>query len=79
MVTGDCVEVECPCGADHGIDSPAAYLLVAKSVYELGETVNVTVDGLGAWRVPRIWIGIHGLKAVELPALAERYGWERVA
>ena len=48
MVTGDCVEVECPCGADHGIDSPAAYLLVAKSVYELGETVNVTVDGLGA-------------------------------
>jgi hypothetical protein len=31
----------------------------------------------GRWRVPRIFIAAHGLKADELPALAERYGFER--
>lgn len=79
MDVGDCVEIVCPCGGDHGLDRPAAYLLVARTVYDLGATVNVTVDGVGAWRVPRIWIGMHGLKSIELPALAERYGWERVS
>jgi hypothetical protein len=29
--------------------------------------------------VPRVWIAAHGLKADELPALAERYGWKKVA
>lgn len=30
------------------------------------------------WRVPRVWIAMHGLKARELPELAERHGWDEV-
>jgi hypothetical protein len=31
----------------------------------------------GSWAVPRIWIGVHGLKAEQLKTLAEQYGWEK--
>lgn len=40
--------------------------------------VDVTTPE-GTWRVPRIFIGAHGLAAVDLPALAVRYDWERVS
>jgi len=32
----------------------------------------------GRFAVPRIFIACHGLKAADLPALAARYGFERV-
>ena len=70
--------VLCPCGVDHAVSRSTAYARVRDVVRDLGPTVNVTVDGVGAWRVPRVWIGMHGLKAVDLPALAARYGWEPV-
>lgn len=41
----------------------------------LPETVFCSVNGRG-WLVPRIYIAAHGLKAAELPELAERYGFE---
>jgi len=33
---------------------------------------------VGNWRVPRVFIACHGLKAADLPAVAARYGFERV-
>lgn len=40
--------------------------------------VPITVGGLGRWEVPRAYIGFHGIKAAELPALAERWGWHKL-
>lgn len=70
--------MRCPCGAEHPAESPTA-MIVARLVEMKGETVVVHVDSAGSWEVPRAYIGWHGLKAQELPALAERYGWPRVA
>lgn len=74
------MSVRCPCGADHS--ESAAWPLVLKFIEENGETVVVTIP-VGpsgtSYRVPRAWIGMHGLKAMELSALAEKYGWERVS
>lgn len=68
--------IVCPCGADHAADQPYAYAFVEESVAAHGSTVTVTV-GLDSWQVPRIWIGMHGLKAAEVATLAERYGWRK--
>jgi len=43
----------------------------------LPSTVTV-VTPEGRYAVPRIFIACHGLKAADLPALAARYGFERV-
>jgi hypothetical protein len=32
---------------------------------------------LGSWRVPRISIAAHGIKAADVARLAEQYGWSR--
>jgi hypothetical protein len=68
------VLLKCPCGDIHELSA------AARSVYEnvtrgLPADVPVKVPG-GCWRVPRIFIAVHGLKAAELPALAEKYGFE---
>jgi hypothetical protein len=36
------------------------------------------LPGGGSWRVPRLFIACHGLKATDLPQLAAVYGWEPV-
>jgi hypothetical protein len=80
---GDTSLFECPCGSVH--EFPAARLTAH------GIAPAVLADLLarrphpkvmppdGTWIVPRIWVAAHGLKADELPALAERYGWKKVA
>jgi hypothetical protein len=70
------VTLPCPCGTDHSLSSRDAYAYIARLVARLGPTTIVSTAG-GSWRVPRIWIGIHGLKAEELEALAEQHGWEK--
>jgi hypothetical protein len=67
---------DCPCGVPHELapDTAAAYRGVTDG---LPSTVTVSTPG-GRFAVPRIFIACHGLKADGLPALAERYGWERV-
>lgn len=37
--------------------------------------VPVDVPGVGAWRVPRIYIACHGLEPANLPALADLHGF----
>jgi len=71
-VTGD---VACPCGQVHELsaDVRAQYEAVTA-----GKPPTVLVSTMfGNWHVPRIYIAVHGLKAADLPALAERYGWAR--
>jgi hypothetical protein len=68
----------CPCGADHS-GSPG-YAAVANLVFSLGEMIEVVVADCFAdvrFRVPRIYIAMHGLRGSELVALAEQYGWRR--
>jgi len=66
-------DVRCPCGEIHELSAAvrAAYERVTAG---LPPEVPVVVEGRG-WLVPRIYIAVHGLKADELPALAEEYGF----
>jgi hypothetical protein len=65
--------LECPCGEVHELsaETRVAYENVTAG---LPLTVMVAVNGR-AWQVPRIYLAAHGVKAAELPALAERYGF----
>lgn len=66
--------IRCPCGATH---SGPAWDAALRMVENIGETVRVSViDGTRAWKVPRVYIAMHGLRAADLGALASRYQWE---
>lgn len=64
----------CPCGEVHEL-SAQTRVAYGNITAGLPSTVPVSVNGR-AWQVPRIFIAAHGLKAAELPELAQRYGWE---
>ena len=68
-------KVTCPCGQSHAGE---AWELCVKLVHDFGELITVTIESR-SWRVPRVWIGMHGLKAEDLPALAEKFGWIEVS
>jgi len=51
---------------------------VEACVARLGPDVKVTTPD-GSWMVPRHFIALHGIKSVELPALAGLYGFRRVS
>lgn len=68
--------IKCPCGQEH---TGEAWEICVRLVQQLGECVRVQVIGSPrSFRVPRVFVGMHGLRAEELPALAEKYGWEEV-
>jgi hypothetical protein len=69
---------QCACGQPLHYSDPAIQALVERLIARLGPEIPVQV-GARAWRVPRHYIALHGLKAWELPALATRYGWEEVS
>jgi hypothetical protein len=67
----------CPCGDLHPMSDAAHAQYVAVTAGQ-PETVRVNVEGAdGFYLVPRVFIACHGLKAAELPELAEAFGWER--
>ena len=61
---------QCPCGEVHELPAPVRAVTAG-----LSPLVRVFVPDAGCWLVPRIYIAVHGLKAGELPDLAERYGF----
>ena len=63
----------CPCGDVHEL-SAATRVAYDNITAGLPETVVISTGGR-AWQVPRIYLAAHGLKADELPGLAERYGF----
>jgi hypothetical protein len=67
----------CPCGQPHVI-SRRVWDQFRAVTAGLPPDETVTVAGSGSWKVPRVYVAVHGLKAVEVPALAERYGWPKI-
>lgn len=68
----------CACGQPLHYTSDLAEAYVRAQVTKLGETVLVTTFN-GSWKVPRHYIALHGLKEVELPAFAIKYGWPKIS
>jgi hypothetical protein len=70
------VAVECPCGQVHELrfEARIAYEKVTRG---LPPDVVIKTPA-GVWRVPRIYVAVHGVRAAEMPALAERYGFPRL-
>lgn len=68
----------CPCGDLHELSAAVrgAYDAVTSG---LDNCVTVRIEGNRAWKVPRIYIAVHGLKTAELPGLAAQYGFEETA
>jgi hypothetical protein len=64
----------CPCGKDHS--DHQFWPVLCEMVQSLGETIVIATP-TGAWKVPRIYIAMHGIKAPELGALADKFGWEK--
>jgi hypothetical protein len=71
-------ERRCACGRPLHYSDEKARVTVER-LNELAGTplIKVTVGGR-AWRVPRHYIALHGLKADELPRLALRLGFSEV-
>lgn len=67
---------DCCCGVDHRMKR-SSWTKYRDSVKDRLPTVPVGT-GLACWRVPRIYIACHGIKASELPELATLYDWEKV-
>lgn len=67
----------CPCGQPVHYSDPMTEAAVDALVARLGVDVEVTTPE-GTWLVPRDYIALHGIKAAELPALAERLGFKKV-
>jgi hypothetical protein len=67
----------CPCGEIHEL-SARTRVAYDNITAGLPPTVVITVTA-GSWHVPRIYLAAHGLRAAELPALAEQYGVEQAS
>jgi hypothetical protein len=67
----------CPCGAAHEFSADVRVAL-ENITRGLPDTVLISVSGR-AWLVPRMYLAAHGLKADDLPELAERYGFTAVS
>lgn len=63
----------CCCGERHEVTPNLAVVLT--QVKELGEAIEISTLG-GSWKVPRVYIAVHGLKAHEVGVLAKKYGWK---
>lgn len=66
---------DCCCGKPH---EPFMQEAAKTFLSQMGvpECVPVTNQD-GTWRVPRIYIALHGLKSTQLAFLAQKYGWEQ--
>jgi len=63
----------CSCGKEHPeFDRVLEMMQVEETVI-----VSLVFSPFSAWRVPRVYIFAHGLKAQDLPSLAQHYGWSR--
>ena len=68
----------CACGKPIHFPSAETERIVRGIVARLGEFVLVTTPS-GSWKVQRYFLAAHGLKEIELPALAIKYGWQRIS
>jgi hypothetical protein len=67
----------CPCGFPLHYQNIERREAVQDIIAEKGAYINLaTADG--TWSVPRHYIALHGIGAIDLAYLAEKYGWEKV-
>jgi hypothetical protein len=66
----------CCCGERH-LMTAGVLAAFERTTAGLDLLVTVSAPG-GSWRVPRLYIACHGLKAADVPQLAAVHGWERV-
>ena len=68
----------CDCGEIHELSADTRKNLGAM-IEHLGPNITIRVEGQEiSFAVPRLYIAAHGIRANEIPDLAERYGWDRV-
>ena len=67
----------CDCGEPLHYSNPDSQRIVEELIRLKGSHLKVEVLGLGTWFVPRHYIALHGLRAVDLPRLAKLYKWHR--
>lgn len=67
----------CACGMPLHYESSGLRDIIERICEAMGEDITVTTPR-GSWNVPRHYIALHGLKANELPELAQLYSFERV-
>jgi hypothetical protein len=70
------IEQRCGCGRPLHYSSPDIERQICQLAEELGPTVLVRTP-YGSWQVPRQYMALHKLEAVELPFAAARYGFQR--
>jgi hypothetical protein len=68
----------CPCGREWHFTNKLAESMIEELVKAKGETVVMRLDDGRGWRVPRVWIALHGIKAKTLPKVAKERGFEEV-
>ena len=61
--------MNCHCGRPLHYSDPEIQKLVEKIIAEKGEFVPIKVLGGRAWKVPRHFIALHGIRAWEIPTL----------
>lgn len=65
---------KCDCGKEH----PETDALLDELGITATVVVSTCVPPIAAWEVPRTYVIEHGLSAVTLPGLADKYGWKQL-
>ena len=69
----------CACGQRLHYSDPAKQKLVEQIIRIAGPMVTITNSENGrSWRVPRHFIALHGIKMIEMPQVATKYGFEEI-
>lgn len=75
-VTSVRTEDLCPCGKPLHYSDPRIRTIVDSMIELHGRTVRVQAPGGLAFKVPRHYIALHGIKGADLRSLAATYGFE---
>ena len=67
----------CACGQPLHYTDPKVEEQVSTVVEMMGENIKVVTPG-GIYEIPRHYIALHGIKASEVPDLAEQLGFPKV-
>lgn len=70
----------CACGRPLHYTDPYVRAIVEELIADLGPDITVRELETGrAWRIPRHYIALHGIKRGELRDLATRFGFTEVS
>jgi hypothetical protein len=67
----------CACGLPLHYPNAHTEAYVREQIAQHGPTIDV-ITSKGVYAVPRHYIALHGLRAWEIPDLADQHGWLRL-